>query len=414
MSTTARLHSVEMGAAPFAGRAALLDVPTRLGPISLYLTGDLRGLEARWSALQDIVPCTAAQTYSYAEAWARLVLAPQGGTPLIAIGVDAQGRDLFLWAFEIESACGLKVMKWLGESHASYAMGLFRPELAPRFGARDLQSLLAAVARFAGASAAFLCAQPYEWDGIVNPFATLRHQSAPSNGYAVRVGNFTEIYHRCFSKSSRAKAQRKERRLREAGPLVFGWAATEAERLALLDTLFAQKARQLAELGVKNPFDAEVRSFYREMALLAEDDPARLRLGYLTVNGEVAATHSGTLCHDRLSICLSSLTAGEVQRLSPGALLLRHQIEEACEQGVAYYDLGAGAGPNKDEWCDMVQPCFDNFVAFGPLGLLATLPAAASASVKRAIKSNRHLWPLLQRWRQALLGKKPPAQPARI
>ena len=296
--------------------------------------------------MQTIVPCTAAQTYSYAEAWTRLVLAPQGSAPLIAVGTDAQGRDLFLWAFEIESARGLKVLKWLGESHASYAMGLFRPEAAPRFGAADLTRLLAAVAHFAGASAAFLCAQPYEWDGVVNPFAKLRHQAAPSSGYAVRLGNFTEIYHRCFSKTSRGKAQRKERRLREAGPLAFGWAATEAERLALLDTLFAQKTRQLAELGVKNPFDADVRSFYREMALLAEDDPARLRLGSLRVNGEVAATHSGTLCHERLSICLSSLAAGEMQRLSPGARLLRHQIEDACAQGVAYYDLGAGAGPN--------------------------------------------------------------------
>jgi CelD/BcsL family acetyltransferase involved in cellulose biosynthesis len=190
---------------------------------------------------------------------------------------------------------------------------------------------------------------------------------------------------------------------------VFGWAATKAETLALLDTRFTQKARQLAELGVKNPFDADVRSFYGEMALLAEDDPARLRLGSLRVNGEVAATHTGTLCHERLSICLSSLAAGEMQRLSPGALLLRHQIEDACAQGVAYYDLGAGAGPNKDEWCDVVQPCFDNFIAFRPEGLLLTLPAAAVASIKRTIKSNRHLWPLMQRWRQALLGKKPVA-----
>lgn len=116
------------------------------------------------------------------------------------------------------------------------------------------------------------------------------------------------------------------------------------------------------------------------------------------------------LCHNRLSICFSSLAAGEVQRLSPGGLLLRRQIEEACAQRLAYYDLGAGAGPNKDEWCDVVQRCFDNFIAFGPQGRLLTLPAAASASLKRTIKSNPHLWRRVQGWRQALFGQKPAAK----
>ena len=380
-------------------------VATSLGPISLHVTSDIESLEARWKALQAIAPCTAAQTFSYAETWARIVLAPQGNTPLVVVGTDAQGRDLFLWAFEIDSICGFKVMKWLGESHASYAMGLFRPQTAPGFGAKDLLRLLAVIARRCGAPAAILCAQPYEWDGLANPFAKLPHQEAPSSGYAVRLGDFTEIYHRRFSKTSRAKVRRKERRLLDAGPAEFGWAATSPERLAVLDALFAQKARQLAELGVKNPFGPEVQAFYREMALLPEDDPARLRLGYLKVNGVIAATHSGTLCRDRLSITFSSLAAGAMQRHSPGALLLRHQIAEACAQGLAYYDLGAGSGPNKDEWCDVVQPCFDNFVAFKPQGLVLTLPSAGIASLKRAIKSNRHVWPLVQRWRQTLLGK---------
>ena len=407
MGATALLRSEEIGATPKAGGAALLTVATSLGPILLQLTSDVRSLKARWTALQDIAPCTAAQTYSYAEAWARVVLAPQGKTPLIVVGTDAEGRDLFLWAFEIESACGLKVLKWLGESHASYAMGLFRPKTAPRFSAQDLRSLLAAVARQCGVSAAFLCAEPYAWDGVANPFARLPHQASPSDGYAVRLGDFTKIYHRRFSKASRSKALRKERRLRDAGPLVFGWADTKSECLAALDALFTQKARQLGELGAKNPFGADVRAFYREMTLLADDDPSRLRLGYLKVDGTLAATHSGMLCHDRLGICISSLATGPMQRHSPGALLLRHQIEEACAQGLAYYDLGAGAGPNKDEWCDVLQPLFDNFIAFDAQGLLLTWPAAGLASVKRAIKSNRHLWPLIQRWRQALFGKTP-------
>jgi CelD/BcsL family acetyltransferase involved in cellulose biosynthesis len=408
MSSTSLLLQAEDVAALESNRTATILATTSLGPVALSMTSDVRSLERRWRALQRLAPCTAAQTYSYAEAWSRLVLAPAGKTPVIVAGADASGRDLFLWAFEIDSACGQKILKWLGESHASYAMGLFLPEVARRLGASDMSSLVEHVARKAGADAAFLCAQPCDWDGVPNPFAKLPHQPSPSHGYAVRLGDFDALYRRRFSKTSRAKALRKERRLAEMGALQLGWAASERERLAVLDALFAQKARQLAELGVKNPFNAEVRSFFREMALLADDDPARLRLGYLKLNGEIAATHSGTLCHGRLAIALSSLTDGSVQRYSPGGLLLRHQIEEASAQGHAYYDLGAGAGPNKDEWCDIVHPLFDNFIPFTAQGILLTSPAAAVASLKRSIKSNRHLWPRVQRLRQGLLGRSRP------
>ena len=36
-------------------------------------------------------------------------------------------------------------------------------------------------------------------------------------------------------------------------------------------------------------------------------------------------------------------------RQSPGALLLRHQIEEASRQGLAFYDIGVGAARHKDQ-----------------------------------------------------------------
>jgi CelD/BcsL family acetyltransferase involved in cellulose biosynthesis len=90
---------------------------------------------------------------------------------------------------------------------------------------------------------------------------------------------------------------------------------------------------------------------------------------------------------------------------SPGALLLRHQIKEASDAGVAYYDIGVGAARHKDEWADVVQPLFDSFIAFKPQGLVVTAPRAAYARLKRAIKSNPHLWPLAQKLRMRLFGK---------
>jgi CelD/BcsL family acetyltransferase involved in cellulose biosynthesis len=106
-----------------------------------------------------------------------------------------------------------------------------------------------------------------------------------------------------------------------------------------------------------------------------------------------------------MSVALSSLTETDAQRQSPGALLLRYQIEEASNAGLAFYDLGVGRARHKDEWCDVVQPLFDSFIAFTPQGLVLTVPFATWARVKRVIKSNRYLWSLAREIRTRLFGR---------
>ena len=192
----------------------------------------------------------------------------------------------------------------------------------------------------------------------------------------------------------------------DLGRLDYGWAETREERIALLDTFFAQKARQFAAMGIKNVFDANARGFYRDLALLDDDNPSRLRLGYVKLNGQVLATFSGTICHDRLAVALSSLAEGDAQRQSPGALLLRHQIEEASNAGLAYYDIGVGQARHKDEWCNVVYALFDSFIAFKAQGLFLTLLLGTAAQLKRAIKSNRTLWSFAQQMRRRLLSRK--------
>jgi len=382
-------------------------VETGAGPISLLVTDDLTSLEALWEELQQSVPCTTNQTYAWARAWARHGLGPLGREPVIAVGRGTDGTPLFLWAFEAAPKFGMKVLSWLGQDHANYAMGLFAPKAAAELGPDDIVSLLHAVAREADAALCVLRSQPFAWDGVANPFAALSHQPSPSAGYAVTLGDFEALFERRFGKRSRSNFERKERKLGEVGPLTFGWAETRDEKLALMDTFFAQKSRQFAAMGVGEIFDAHARAFYRELALLEGDNPSRLRLGYLKIGDTVAATFSGAVCHNRLGVALSSIGEGEMQKQSPGAVLLRRQIEEACRDGLAFYDIGVGTARYKEQWCDVTQALFDSFVAFKPQGYGLTLPLAAIARGKRAIKSNPKLWALARRVRRSLFGEVP-------
>lgn len=405
MSSTALFRTEAEMARQKAEWGGPIAVDTSLGTIKLRITGDLQSLETVWEPLQAATPCTSAQTFDWAQAWARHVLGPEGREPVIAVGLGESGGELFLWPFEMASCAGMKVLNWLGQDQANYNMGLFAPEAAAAFTADDISRLLGEVARRSGAVAATLKAQPFSWDGVTNPFAKLPHQPTPSSGYAVTLGDFSALYENRFSKRSRSTLARKEGKLRHLGTVTYGWAETRDEKLQLLDIFFTQKARQFAALGIKDIFDAHSRAFYREIALIEGDNPSRLRLGYVKLRDQVLATFSGTLCHNRMSVLLSSLAEGETQRYSPGALLLRHQIREACEAGLAFYDIGVGAARHKDEWADVVQPLFDSFIVFKPQGIAITVPLAAFSRLKRAIKSNPHLWPLAQKLRMRLFGR---------
>lgn len=405
MRTTALLRTEAEIARHLIDSSGPIAVTTSLGRVSLRITGDLASVEQDWKRLQAIAPCTGPQTFDWASAWTRHVLRPGGRDPVVVLGHAPDGTLLFLWPFETAKVASLPVLKWLGTEHANYNMGLFAPKAVTAFTAEDLSRLLAEIGRETGAAAAILTAQPFAWDGVANPFAKLPHQAAPSSGYAVRLGDFATLYRTRFSKRSRGTLERKERKLAETGPIVYGWAETQEEALALLEKFFAQKSRQLAAMGVKDIFDARTRAFYRDVALLEGDNPSRLRIGYLKVGDTVLATFSGTLCHNRLGVVLSSLAEDERQRQSPGSLLLKHQIAEASAKGVAFYDIGVGAARHKDEWCDVVQPLFDSFLALKPKGYAVTLPLATAARLKRAIKSSGTLWPFALRLRRTLFGR---------
>jgi CelD/BcsL family acetyltransferase involved in cellulose biosynthesis len=406
MSSTALFHPETDIAGSRIARIGPLPVATSLGTISIRITDEVESLKGLWEQLQAVAPCTAAQTYDWALAWTRNVLGPEGRAPVIVVGYGPKGAPVFLWALEMGRQFRVCMLKWLGQDHANYNMGLFTPEAARTLTGPDMSRLFREVGRQVGAGAAILESQPLMWDGVPNPFATLPHRQAPNSAYAIKLGDFTALYESRFSKRSRRTLERKERKLMELGRLDYGWAETHAERLDVLETFFAQKAQQFAAMGVKNVFDAHARAFYRDIAPLEGDNPSRLRLGYVKLNGHVLATFSGTICHDRLAVALSSLAEGDTQRQSPGALLLRHQIEEAANAGLAYYDLGVGQARHKDEWCNVVYALFDSFIAFKPQGLLVTLPLAAAARLKRAIKSNRMLWSFAQQVRRRLLSHK--------
>jgi CelD/BcsL family acetyltransferase involved in cellulose biosynthesis len=386
-------------------RSRSAEVETLHGKITLRFTENIAELESAWVDLQLRAPCSPTQTFAWAKAWVRHMVWPEGREPAIITGHNADGKLLFLWPFEAERLFGLRMLKWLGQDHNNYNMGLF-DQAAPNLEAVDLRRLFAAVGILANADLAYLRFQPFAWGGTPNPFVKLSLQPSPSHGYAASLGDFATIYSERVSKRGRRLLDRKERKLAELGALEYGVAEERDERLQMLESLFAQRSRQYAEMGVQDILDAHARAFYRDVALLEGDNASRLRLAYLKVGGTVAAMCAGSTCHRRHVVAFASMAEGEMQKQSPGALLLRQQIKEACDGGLAYFDFGAGQGRHKDQWCDIELPLFDTSIALRPHAHILTVSLSLAAKAKRAIKGNTRLWALAKRVRQGLFGRK--------
>lgn len=387
-----------------ADRARETVFQTSAGPIAMRMTSDLQSVSAVWRRFQDSVVCTCAQTFDWASAFSTHVLKPEGNDPVIAVGYGADETIEFLLAFETRTVGGLKVLRWLGQDYANYLFGLFRPGFAARLSKTDMSRILNEVGQWCDASVAALESQPFSWEGTDNPFALLSHQTAPNSGYAVQLGDFETLYNTRFKARVRRGFNRKERRLRDAGKLDYGWALSDEEKRHVLQTFFAQKEQQFAAMGVKDVFTPDARAFLGALAMLPDDSPSRLRLGYVALNGEILATFCGMVSHGRMNVLLSSLADSPLQRHSPGVQLLRHQVKEACDDGLAYYDLGSGAAQHKSEWYTTLYPLFDSYIALKPQGLVLALPYAAKSFLKRTIKTNARLWALAQKARKWVRG----------
>jgi CelD/BcsL family acetyltransferase involved in cellulose biosynthesis len=65
--------------------------------------------------MQAVAPCTGAQTFDWAQAWARHVLGPAGHQPVIVVGTGADGKTLFFPVpFELPKCAGMRGLRWLG------------------------------------------------------------------------------------------------------------------------------------------------------------------------------------------------------------------------------------------------------------------------------------------------------------
>jgi len=155
-----------------------------------------------------------------------------------------------------------------------------------------------------------------------------------------------------------------------------------------MDAFFAQKREYMATMKIPNPFDEpEVESFLRAAA-----KSHALEIHALECEAEVLALYAGVADGKRLSTMISSYTASENSRWSPGIITLSHAVANAADRGFEIMDLGVGEAEYKFVYCDEKEELFDSFIPLSPKGQALVPLLRAQAGLKRFVKSTPALW----------------------
>ena len=367
-----------------------------VAPVTLHYADEPCSFKAAWRELEQNGHATVFQSYRWADTWCRKVATERGERPFLVLATDAAGKPLFLWPFSIRRTHGLAVLGWLGQEHASYNLGLYSVEPGCTPAAGEIWGLLKEAARQHPELAAIhFTAQPQVWGGFENPFAGLPQQDSPSPAFELPLDtSFDRLYEASVSKQTRQNIKRKQKKLEEIPGFAIAEARTDVERLSLLDIYFAQKARQLAEMGAPNVFaDPLIAEFYRDLAVAGPSGDAVYESHFARIGDAVVATANGIEHGGRYYLLTASLDdQSEHGKHSPGLVLFKEQIARLVARGVSTYDFGVGDGRHKTSWSPATVPLFETFVPLTAAGWAVTALRAGTLFAKRTVKSNEALF----------------------
>jgi CelD/BcsL family acetyltransferase involved in cellulose biosynthesis len=385
-----------------SGRSAVLP--------RISVTDDLAAVADAWRALEATSDSTAFQAYAWAATWQIHIGARSGTVPAIVTGHAEDGRPLFLFAFGITPARGLKRLTWLASDVCDYNAPMLARDYAAtldntRFLAlwRGILDALAGDPRFAF-DYADLERMPEKLGRLRDPFMALNPALHPSGAHACALtGDWETFYAAKRSASTRKTIRKKVRAIEKQGPVAFRDLTESTERRQTLDVLMVQKAESLARMGVSNFFDRPgYRDFYRAVA----SDPAMgdlVRIARLDVGSDIAATSVGLSAGGCFYLILASYDAGPLSSHGPGTVHLHELLRDTIEKGFSRFDFTVGDEPYKLDWGDEIIRLFDYSAGRTLRGWVLVLTARGFRRVKRTIKQTPALWHLFVRLR-SLVG----------
>jgi len=361
---------------------------------------DLASVRAAWAELEEVAPASVYQTRAFLIPWLETIGRARKIEPFFIVARDRRGRVMALLPFGIERRGRWRRALFLGGKESNFNLGLFRPGV--ELSGQDLRMLLLAAAKALGPDAPHVYSlknQPFEWEGVPNPFALLPHRLSPSFAYATRLGTSAESFLAAkLSKNARRRLRKKEARLAEMGPLALAASDSPGLRFKILDAFFSEKIARCEEQAIDADFsNPSVRDFFERLTRPTTTASSWLELYALMLGDRVIATYAGAAHRGQFSAMVNSFdTDPEIAKSSPGDLLLMKLIASQCEKGIAKFDLGIGEARYKKTYCEEAIPLFDVVIGLDASGQVYSALSSLSSRLKSTTKRSPHLFAALR------------------
>lgn len=376
----------------------------------LEIHRDLAPVVDDWAGLQKSAIATPHQTLQWVKAWHESLEAVHGDSPVVVIGRCREGKAQFLLPFVLTRTGPFRVLKLLGGTQGNYGSALYDPAFLASCTKETFLCLWTDIKRLLPPHELIhFRSLVHDASAQMDPLKWLPTVCSAEYGHAFAVKPDTEPFYRsCFNAKSRAEHRRCDRRLADAGPIDFECASDPERLVELFAYLSAQRATQTRDTGVPNPLaDEAVQQFYnRYLGSPRQDGEPIPYIFALHCGDEIAATNFGIRHHDRFFGLLMTTTSGPLRRYGPGTALFRQMVQHLASDGCTMIDCGAGRDPHKLHWCDQTRERCDALAPSNLLGIPVVAAMRLSFAMKRIVKNDDRVWPVMKRLMRSLTMKR--------
>ena len=209
--------------------------------------------------------------------------------------------------------------------------------------------------------------------------------------YRAAFTSFEEADRTQRNKSRRKHDRQQGDRLQALGEVSFAELGNGPEALAVLETMFHQRAARFREMGVFDPFAVPaIRRFYDATA--REGSGVTVKLHVLRLDGEIVAVRYNIEHGDRLFCLISSMSDDpSIQNGSPGKQCLLRVMQTTFEQGYRVFDMGEGLTDEKRHWCNQQIAVRHHYMPITRRGAVATQAHMGWHRLRTRIKHDEKL-----------------------
>ncbi len=244
---------------------------------------------------------------------------------------------------------------------------------------------------FKGADVVYMKAVPQLMVDGIDLFAEMGQSLETEILYRAAFTSFEDADKTQRNKSRRKHDRQQGDKLEAKGEVTFGEVGNGAEALAVLETMFYQRAARFVEMGVFDPFAIpKIREFYDSTA--RSDSGVPVKLHVMRLNGEIVAVRYNIVHGDRLFCLISSMSDDpSIQNGSPGKQCLLRVMQTVFDEGFRVFDMGEGLTDEKRHWCNQQIAVRHHYMPITRRGALAAQAHQGWHRMRSRIKNDEKL-----------------------